>query len=289
MTDPPDDSPTLRTRALGTELRIIRENLGLTLTEVEQALDQSSGWLSRIETGKRKMPSVPQIRDLLDHYGITDETVRESLLATTRSARTRGWWNTYKDTIPEAYATYVDLETHARKIYIAGTSIVSGLLQTADYARAVIGPGGLQRGLTVEQVERRVEVRARRQQLLTRESPVALRAVLDESALRRVVGGPKVMREQLQYLIDLAERPNVALQIVPFSAGAHAAVIGGWTILEFPGGDHDIVAIETLVGSLFIEKTSEVDPYVEAFRDLHTAALGEPDSLQMIAAAAAEY
>lgn len=284
-----DDSPTLRTRALGDELRRIREARGATLAQVEEALSRSSGWLSRIETGKRKMPSIPDVKALLDHYGITDEATRESLIEITRQARTRGWWNTYRGAIPEGYLSYVSFEAGASKIYTATPAIVPGLLQTADYARAVIGSGGLRRGLTVEQVEHRVEVRARRQQLLTRETPVALRAVIDESALSRGVGGPKVMREQLAYLLEIAEQPNVAIQIVPLSAGAHAAVTCGFTILEFASEVRDIVAIETLVGSLFIEEAAEVDPHVEAFRDLHSAALDEPDSLAMIAAAKAEY
>jgi transcriptional regulator with XRE-family HTH domain len=289
MTEPTDDSPTLRTRALGVELRRIREQRGLTLAQVEQELNRSAGWGSRIENGKRRMPSVNDVTALLDLYEVTDPAVRKSLLDTTRQARTRGWWNTYRDTIPEAYATYVGLEAGARKLYIANPSIVPGLLQTADYARAVIGAGGLQRGLTADQVEKRVEVRAKRQELITRNDPIALRAVLDEAALRRIVGGPTVMREQLEFLLGIAERPNVTIQVVPFSAGAHAAVTCGFTILEFPGYDHDIVAIETLVGSLFIERPDEVDPHVEAFRDLHSAALAEPDSLQMIAETAAKY
>jgi transcriptional regulator with XRE-family HTH domain len=288
MTEPHDDSSTLRSRALGAELRAIRNRLGLSMEDVEDALDRSAGWLSRIETGKRLKPSVADIKALLDHYGIQNPAMRESLITTTKQARVRGWWNTYKDTIPEAYATFVGLEAGAKRIFIANPSIVPGLLQTADYAGAVIG-AGISRGLTAEQIEKRVEVRARRQQLLTRDEPVALRAVLDEAVLRREVGGPKVMREQLQYLLELARQPNVTIQVVPFAAGAHAAVTCGFTILEFPSPGRDIVAIETIVGSLFIEKPEEVDPHVEAFRDLHADALSEAGSLQLIAAAAAEY
>lgn len=291
-----DDSPTLRSKALGAELRKIRERRGdelgrvVTLGEVEAALDRSSGWLSRIENGKRKLPSINDIRALLDYYEVVDETVREQLLSVTKQARTRGWWNTFKDKIPEAYATYVGLEAGARKIYIASSSIIPGLLQTEDYAGYVTRTAGVSRGLTPEQVEARVAVRARRQRLLTRdENPVALRAVFDEAALLRQVGSSKVMREQLDFLIALAERPNVTLQVIPFAAGAHPAVTCDFTILEFAGTDPDIVSIETLVGSLFIEKSEEVDPHIEAFRDLHSVALGEVDSLRMMAQARAGY
>lgn len=291
-----DDSPTLRSKALGAELRKIRDRRGetlgrvVTLGEVETALDRSSGWLSRIENGRRKLPAVSDVRALLDYYEVTDETVREQLLSITKQARTRGWWNTFKDEIPEAYATYVGFEAGARKIYIASSSIVPGLLQTADYAREVIGAAGVSRGLTAQQIDARVAVRARRQQLLTREdNPVALRAVIDEAALLRRVGSAKVMREQLDYLISLTDRPNVALQVVPFSAGAHAAATADFTILEFPGTGGDIVSIETLVGSLFIEKSEEVDPHIEAFRDLHSVALSEADSLHTLAQAKADY
>lgn len=291
-----DDSPTLRSKALGAELRKIRnrrgEELGrvVTLGEVETALDRSSGWLSRIEGGKRKLPAVSDVRALLDYYEVTDETVREQLLSTTKQARTRGWWNTYRGTIPEAYATYVGLEAGARKLYIASSSVFPGLLQTADYARAVIGAAGLSRGLAPEQIEARVNVRTRRQQLLTRDdNPVVLRAVVDQAALVRKVGGPEVMRDQLDFLIELADRPNVTLQIVPFEIGAHAAVTCDFTILEFAGSDPDVVSIDTLVGSLFIEKPEEVDPHIEAFRDLHSVALGEADSLQMMAETKAKY
>lgn len=281
-----DDSPTLRSRALGAELRKIREDRGEHLTAVEDALSRSRGWLSRIENGKRLKPSIPDVTALLDHYQVTEPAIREQLLTFTRQARTRGWWSAYRDTIPEAYATYVSFEAGARKLYIANPSIVPGLLQTADYATAVIA--GAAPRMPADQIAKRVEVRGRRQQLLARDNPAVLRVVLDEAALRRTVGGPKVMREQLQYLQELAGRPNVTLQVVPFGAGAHAGVLGPFTVLEFDGPDGDVVAVETLVGSLFIDKPSEVDPYIEAFRDLHAAAASEPDSLQMIAAAVAE-
>jgi transcriptional regulator with XRE-family HTH domain len=289
MTDPPDDSPTLRSRALGAELRKIRNGLGQSMEDVEVALERSSGWLSRIENGKRRKPSVHDVTALLDHYGITDTEVREKLLSTTRQARVRGWWNTFKDVIPDAYLNYVGFEAGAKKVYIANPSIVPGLLQTEDYARAVIA--GAAPRMPADQVEKRVMVRAKRQELLTRETnQVRLWAVLDEAALLRRVGGPKVMRAQLQYLLEIAERPNVTLQVTPFEAGAHAGVLGPFTILEFPAAtEPDVVAIETLVGNLFVEKAEEVEPHVEAFRDLHGDALSEADSLRMIAAAMAEY
>lgn len=281
-----DDSPTLRSRALGAELRKIREDRGEKVTAVEDALSRARGWLSRIENGKRLKPSIPDVTALLDHYEVTDPVAREQLLTFTRQARVRSWWSSYSGTIPEAYATYVGLEAGARKLYIAAPSIVPGLLQTADYATAVIA--GAAPRMPADQIAKRVEVRGRRQELLARPDPAVLRVVLDEAALRRQVGGPKVMREQLQVLRELADRPNVTIQVVPFAAGAHAAVLGPFTVLEFDGADDGVVAIETLVGSLFIDKPSEVDPYVEAFRDLHSAAASEPDSLQMIAATMAE-
>lgn len=285
MTEP-RSSPTVRRRTLSATLRNLRTAADLTVTEVERRLEWSVGKVSRMEGGKWKRLDPRDVRDLLDLYGITDPEQRDRLITITKQARERGWWSAYHDMVSEEYSTYIGLEQGAAELLVVNPSIVPGLLQTEDYARAVIARGPAE--LSAKQVEKRVEIRTVRQQLLTRdEDPLRVWAVMDEAALRREVGGPDVTRDQLRYLLEVAELAKVTLQVIPFGAGAHPGVVGGFTIMKFPDGDPDAVSVETQAGQLFIETPEEMDPYRVAFQHLQATALSPTDSLRLIAASTA--
>lgn len=279
------NSPTVRSRALGAQLRKLREARHETITGVEDALSRSRGWLSRLEAGRRLKPRVDDVTALLDYYGVTEQDTREQLIGFTREARTRGWWSAYGDAIPEAYATYVGLEAGARSLHIVAPSIVPGLLQTADYAAAVIS--GVAPQLPGAEVARRVEVRNRRQEMMVGDGGTSVRVVLDEAVLYRMVGDRAVMRHQFSALLAMAAMPHVSLTVIPFEAGAHAGLFGPVTVLGFDGSGDDVVAIETMTGQLFIDREADVASYVEAFGRFGSVSSSAADSLRMVAAAMA--
>jgi hypothetical protein len=206
------------------------------------------------------------IVDLLNLYGVGPGNEREALLSLGRGANTPGWWQAYADILPHWVEPYFGLEAAASFIREYELQFVPGLLQIEDYARAVIRLGTL---TSEDEIDRRAKARTSRQEILNRENPPKVWAVMDEGALRRVIGGPEVMRAQLLHLIDMCDHPAVTLQILPFSAGAHRAMGGPFTILRYTEPDlRDVVYIEQLTSALYLDKPTEVDAYLEVIEEV---------------------
>lgn len=280
-------SPTVRSKRLRRELRRLREERGLT---IEQVADLAgSEWnpstLGRWEKGDRRIRPA-DLRHLLDVYDVHGER-REALIALAREARQRGWWQVYADVLPSEYSTYIGLETEAREMRTYQQQLIPGILQTAAYARAVIQAA--RPDDDAEAVERRVAVRLDRQKAMTGPRPMRLWAVIDEAAIRRVVGGREVMREQLDQLADLADRPGVQLQVLPFDAGAHAAMETPFVILGFDAPDPDVVYVDTGMSALFVETAREVAGYTLVFDHLRASAQGPGESMRLLREAAQDF
>lgn len=226
------------------------------------------------------------VADLLTFYQVTEEADRAPLLALVREANSAGWWQNFNDVLPNWFQPYVGLEESAQLIRTYEVQFIPGLLQSEDYARAIINGGG--NALPSDVVERRVSVRMNRQKLLYRTNPPRLWVVVDEAALHRPIGGPKVMRGQLEHLIELGDLPNLTLQVMPFSFGGHAAEGGAFTILRFPEMDlPDVVYLEQLTGSSYLDKREEVDRYMEVYNRLSvdsTTPAETPDLLRQVVA-----
>ncbi|HTV98770.1 MAG TPA: helix-turn-helix transcriptional regulator [Streptosporangiaceae bacterium] len=279
----PDQSPTLRGRRLAAELMLRREATSLSREEVARRLEWSTSTVFRIETG-RSRPQPGNVRALLELYGVTGPE-RDGLIQLARDARQPGWWHSFRDVLPNPYEVYIGLEAGAAAIRDFEPVVVPGLLQTEGYAREVFRNGA--RELDREDVERRVQVRMARQEILTRADRPRLWAVVDEAVIRRVVGGPDLMREQLRHLIDSAAQGRTTIQVVPYRAGAHAGSIGPFVILQFPEpADPAVVYVETLAGDIYLDEPADVDCYTLAFDRLLAAALHPDDSVRLIEQAA---
>lgn len=274
-------SPTVRRRRLALELRRLREAARLTCEEVADHLECSASKISRVETGRVSV-SPRDVRDMLDLYGVP-AAQRESLVQLARDSRQKAWWHAFSDTMQPQFATYVGLESAACQIRIYEASLIPELLQTEDYARAVIRSG--MTSSPGEGVERQVALRMARQSAITRDDdPPKVWAVLDEAALRRQVGGPGVMQMQLERLLAQAALPNVAIQVIPFAhGGAHPAMGRPFIILVFPERvDTDVVYLEDLTSAFHLEDVAEVDRYNVFFNHLRATALSFDDSSALI-------
>jgi transcriptional regulator with XRE-family HTH domain len=276
-TQPPEDgsaSPTVRRMLLGSQLRRLRDAVGITRADAGFAIRGSDSKISRMELGRVRFKE-RDVADLLTLYGVTDHEERETLLTQAREANTPGWWNRYGDLLPAWFQPFVGLEAAASVIRTYEVQFVPGLLQTKDYARAVIAPvsPALPMTTSAEEIERRVRLRMDRQQLLLRPNPPQLWAVVDEAALRRPIGGTDVMRAQLEALIDATKLKNVTLQVLPFRAGGHSAGGGMFTILRFPEQDvPDVVYLEQLTSGLYLDKRDDVDLYAMTMENLSVQA-----------------
>ncbi|HTW02421.1 MAG TPA: helix-turn-helix transcriptional regulator [Streptosporangiaceae bacterium] len=260
LTAPPGGGPTVLRRLLGAQLRRLREDRRITLEDAGEVIRASGSKMSRLETGRVGFKD-RDIADLLTFYEVTDDEQRTALRDLARSASAHGWWHDYSDVLPSWFEAYVGLEEAATSIRAYEIQFVPGLLQTEDYARAVTLLG--HHGAPASEIEQRVALRMARQALLAGPSPTHLWAVLDEAVLRRPAGRPGVMRRQLQSLLEAAERPNVTIQIIPFAAGLHAAAGGQFSILRFAERDlPDIVYLEQLGSSLYLDKRETVDNYM---------------------------
>jgi transcriptional regulator with XRE-family HTH domain len=273
-------TPTGRRRRLGAELRRLREAAGLTIDRVAEALECSQSKVSRIETGQ--VSATPRdVRDMLELYRVDDAQL-EAMVQIAREARQRGWWYRFVD-VPDGVPAYVGLEAAATSIDIYMSLIVPALLQTADYARAVIG--AVRPDLPAEEIARRVELRMSRQELLDQDNPPALRVLLDDAVLRRPVGGHAVMRGQLRRLVEDAARPTVALQVLPIGTGAHAGMDGPFTIFGFPAlAEPDVVALDSAADALYLESPEDLRRYRRVFERLLPSALTPEESIAFIAA-----
>ncbi|MFC4009137.1 helix-turn-helix domain-containing protein [Nonomuraea purpurea] len=271
-------SPKVRLRQLARVLRDLREEKGMTREQVADATEMNRATLYRIEMAQAR-PQVRTLRALLDVYGVA-EARRAELVALLKAANEPGWLQTAAD-LPPQYATYIGFEQEARRVLNYETSFIPGLLQTEAYARAAI-PGGAPE-LPREEVENRV--RARMQRQARREPPLALWAIIDEAAIHRRVGGPAVMREQLQRLLEESEQSHLTLQLVPFAAGVHPGMHGSFVILQFSEEHHDVVYIESTTSDLFLEGVQDVARYNLVFEHLRAVAASPDVTYDLVAEA----
>ncbi|WP_244945552.1 helix-turn-helix domain-containing protein [Couchioplanes caeruleus] len=273
-----DEGPTLRRRRLGTELKRCRERAGLTQENVSRHFEWHAAKVTRIETA-RVAVTPRDVRDLLLLYGVEDEQYRDALLELARSSRQKTWWTDYRDIMRPG--NFIGLEAEASSLRDWGPIIVPGLLQTEAYIRALMRTGRATD--SPQHIDRRVSLRLKRQGRLTGANPLELLAIIDESVVRRSVGGPDVMDGQLRHLIDAAKLPNVTLQILPFDAGEHPFLGGSAALLEFRETTHlDVVYLEGLAGDLYEEQHSEVARYRAEFEALSARALDPRLTLKMI-------
>ncbi|MFF1378642.1 helix-turn-helix domain-containing protein [Streptomyces sp. NPDC058308] len=278
-------NPTVRRRRLGQELRRLRELKGMTAEEVAERLLVSQSKISRLENGRRSI-SQRDVRDLCGVYEVEDHRVVDSLMQMAKDSRQQGWWHSFGD-IP--YSVYIGLETDAASLRVYDPQVVPGLLQTRAYAEALI-TGALPE-TTPTDIEKRVQVRMRRQdRVAAPESPLRLWTVLDESALRRVVGSRHLMRDQLEHLVEQSQLPHVTVQVIPFEMGAHPGLNGQYAILEFPdAADSSVVYIEGVTSDLYLEKANDVQQYSVMYEHLRAQALNVEQSRQLIAEIAKGY
>jgi len=283
-------APSLRRRRLAAELRKLREQSGLGVTDVARRLEWQASRISRLENRQSSITG-PDLRKLLDLYQVEDREYRAYLAELARKLNERGWWNRYAGQVTSSLADLISLEEEARTIRTYGQEVVPGLLQIPEYAQQIFRDGWPFN--TAEEVKRRVEVRMERQQVLTRPDPPPPRfsVVLGEGALRRPVGGREVMLRQLEALMRLPQdHPNVTIQVLPFDSGVHPAMVGPFTMLTFPDPDDiGLVDLENAVGSLFLEEPHDVRVYDEIWSTLQARALSPDDSQAFLRTASFGY
>jgi DNA-binding XRE family transcriptional regulator len=278
-------NPTVRRRRLGQELRRLREVKGMTAEEVADRLLVSQSKISRLENGRRSI-SQRDVRDLCGVYDVEDHRIVESLMQMAKESRQQGWWHAFGD-IP--YSVYIGLETDAASLRVYEPQVVPGLLQTQAYAEAVCEGASPEASHT--DIEKRVQVRMRRQERINDlRHPLRLWAVLDEAALRRAVGGPQTMVEQLERLNEISQLPHVTVQVMPFSMGAHPGVNGQYAILEFPdASDSSVVYLEGVTSDLYLEKAHDVQSYSVMYEHLRAEALNPDQTREFIENVAKAY
>ncbi|MEU5431403.1 helix-turn-helix transcriptional regulator [Streptomyces olivoreticuli] len=271
-------NPTVRRRRLGQELRKLRELKGMTAEEVAERLLVSQSKISRLENGRRSI-SQRDVRDLCGVYGVEDHRIVDSLMQMAKESRQQGWWHAFGD-IP--YSVYIGLETDAASLRVYEASLVPGLLQTPNYASAVTE--GSWPEATAADIERRVQVRMRRQERITDpDNPLRLWAVIDESALRRIVGNRAIMQEQMRKLVEFSMEPHITVQVLPYDVGAHPGMYGKFCILEFNDPqDASTVYLEGITSDLYLEKPNDVQTYSVMYEHLRMQALNAEHSRQFI-------
>jgi transcriptional regulator with XRE-family HTH domain len=273
-----DEGPTLRRRRLGAELKRCREAAGLTQENVSRHFEWHAAKVTRIETA-RVAVTPRDVKDLLTLYNVRDEEYREALVELARLSRERTWWTDYRDIMRPG--NFIGLEAGAAVMRAWEPIVLPGLLQTEEYMRALLQTG--RPDDSPSELQRRVSLRLTRQGRLSGSRPLELHAIVDESAVRRVIGGRDIMAKQLAHLVDVGQRPNVTLQILPFEAGAHQFLGGSAALLEFQETSHlDVVYLEGLAGDLYEEQPHEVARYRQEFDRLSAAALDARATVKMI-------
>jgi transcriptional regulator with XRE-family HTH domain len=272
--------PTVRRRRLGRELRRLREDRGLTLEAAARRLDRTFSSLSKIERGMQGLRQ-GELAFILDQYGVTDEDLRQALFALRKDANKKGWWLDYKGVITPSLLDYISLEADATAIRSFEAIHLPGLLQTEDYARAII-EAGTSLGQPLDE-ETLVAVRMRRQKILSQRNPSEVWVILDEAVVRRPVGGADVMRTQLQRLLDVSRLSHVMVQVLPYAVGAHPGHNGSFTILDVGDrGELSVVLVESLTRGWYLEEDDEVRHHGLVFNRLCAAALSEAHSQRLI-------
>ncbi|WP_412517446.1 helix-turn-helix domain-containing protein [Actinomadura madurae] len=277
-------TPTVRARQLARELRQRRITANLTGEQAATELGWSSAKVSRIETARTAV-TVADVKRLLNLYQIP-EAQEERLVELARSAQQRGWWESVAD-LPEGYSTYIGLEDETSFLRSFRLSIVNGLLQTESYARAVIR--NTVPKLPPGEIERKVEIRLKRQKRITEKDPLKIWTILEEGVIRRLIGGAEVTREQMNHLLTLSQRPDITIQVLPFTKGAHPSIGVSFNILSFSGDIlPDVVHVEEMTGDLFIENEKRAFRYMLAFEELQRRALTERETQDFISKAIEE-
>jgi transcriptional regulator with XRE-family HTH domain len=275
----PPSGPTVLRMLLGSQLRDLREAAGISPEQAGYEIRGSRSKISRLEHGRVGFKE-RDVADLLTLYGVTDDERRSHMLLLAQQSNNQGWWAKYDDVLPDWFETYIGLEQATSLIRSYELQFVPGLFQTENYARAVTVLG--HRAASAEEIERRVSLRLKRQQLLAGPVP-RVWAVIDESALRRPLGGRETMRAQLRHLLEIAEMPQVTLQLMPFDRGGHSAAGGSFAILRFAEPDlPDIVYIEQLTGALYLDRHEEIDHYREVMNSLSAEAETPADSERLL-------
>lgn len=255
-------APTVLRVVLGRRLQHLREKAGLSYEDAGRALDVTHATVRRMEKAEVGL-KVPYVEKLLQTYGLEEEGGIEEFLDLARQANRPGWWHRYRDVLPEWFSAFVSLESESQVIRAYEPHYVPGLLQTEGYARAVLRAGMPQ--APEEEIQRQVALRLERQAVLNRNEPPMLWVVVDETVLRRPIGGAEVMREQLDHLVQLASHPNVTLQIMPFSVGPHPAMYGPFHLFRFPIEElPDVACAESLVGAVYFDHRDDVSAFLEA-------------------------
>src|SRR6516165_10011607 len=273
--------PTVLRMMLGSQLHRFRDAAGISPEQAAYEIRASRSKISRMENGLVRFKE-RDVTDLLTLYGITDEQIRGRLVMLARQANTPGWWSKYGDIMADWFESYLGLETAASVIRTFELQFVHGLFQTEDYARAVTMLGHT--SAPPDEIERRVSLRLKRQDMLTGPEPPQVWSVIDEGALRRPVGGAAVMRAQLDHLVEMAGLRHVTIQVMPFSRGGHAAAGGSFTVLRFSEPEMpDVVYIEQLTSALYLDKHEDVDDYMEVMNHLSTEALTPASSARFVA------
>ncbi|WP_369224868.1 helix-turn-helix domain-containing protein [Streptomyces sp. R39] len=281
---------TVLGRQLGDELRKFRETAGVSMAEAAELLDCTKGKISRMENGHVPVRT-PDLNALMHAYRVEDPETRNRLAAMAQRANRRrreGWWHQYGSVLGDSYRDQIELEAICDTVRTYEVQLIPGLLQTAEYGRAVTVASRAWK--TPEEIDQFVQVRLARQQRLTGEAPMSLWAVLAEGVLRQHVGGPAVMQAQLEHLATMAELPHITVQVLPFSRGAHSGMFGPYLLLGFPQVTSlDLVLTETPTGNIWMEREPEVAYYRGLFDDARTTALPPAESLELIRRTAKEY
>ncbi|WP_034087667.1 helix-turn-helix domain-containing protein [Streptacidiphilus albus] len=276
----PGSGSMVRRILLGSQLRRLREAKGISREDAGYTIRASESKISRMELGRVSFKE-RDVTDLLSLYGVEDAAERDALVTLVREANQSGWWHSFSDAMPNWFQTYVGLEEASALIRLYEVQFVPGLLQTEGYMRALMT---LNRpSLDRSEVDRRISVRMNRQKLVADKEGPRLWAIVDEAALRRPVGGPAVMRAQIQHLIEAADMPNVILQVMPFRFGGHAAESGAFTILRFPEQDlPDVVYLEQLTSALYLDKRDDVDQYLQVMERLSVDSQTPASSVELL-------
>jgi len=262
-------------RRLGSDLKKIREAAAITIEQVADRLECSSSKISRIENGHIGV-SPRDVEAMLGFYGVTGERAEE-LLQVARDAREKGWWQAYGSVL---VGTYVALEAAAVRIRAYEAQLVPGLLQIPSYTEQVMR--GARPDIQPDVLKKRLEVRERRQLLLSEEDPLDLWVILDQAVITRLIGNAAIMMEQLRWLHEVAQRPNITVQVLPFDVGAHAGTDGTFSVLEYEQNSQDFVFVENAYGGIFLEKEEHLERYRGIFERLTTTALSKEASLAVI-------
>lgn len=271
-------SPTLRRRQLGLELKILRVRKGLPAEEAAEAIGSAEATIYRYESGTHSV-SKSSLQVLLNLYGVDDPAERARLDALRAEGSKRGWWSGYSSALRPSYQTFIGLEDSAVSRLDFASLVIPGPFQTPDYARAIMATALPK--LTADVIDKRIDTRLKRQELITREKdPLAIHAIFDEATILRRVGGDKVWRDQLDHLLRLSARDNITIQVVPFTAGAFADALASFTLLKFPEGE-PIAYVEQQTGDLYAEGDDALS-YIQRFELLRTEARGPAESAEMI-------